>query len=109
MGTNALLKREQREVEIKELESGLPQLEEALKAATAAADIEREAEKAAKEAEAAAKAAAEAEKCNKVAPACMWRQTGGCKPDGTREESNDKQCNVTIPKGTSGFCDCDGD
>merc|ERR1712151_801463 len=66
------------------------------------------AKRAAEEAEKAAKAAAENEKCNKI-PLCMWRQTGGCKSDGDREATHDKPCNETVPKGTSGFCDCDGD
>lgn len=39
----------------------------------------------------------------------MWRQTGGCNPDGDREAAQDKTCIETLPLGSSGFCDCDGD
>lgn len=60
----------------------------------------------AKKAAEALSAAAEAKEGN---DACMWRQTGSCSPDGPREESKDKKCSAVIPKGDSGFCDCDGD
>ena len=35
-----------------------------------------------------------------------WIQTGGCKPDGTKEPWNNKPCNAVIPDGHSGFCEC---
>ena len=35
-----------------------------------------------------------------------WRQTGGCKPDGTREPDADKPCWETISSGASGYCEC---
>ena len=40
----------------------------------------------------------------------MWRQSGGCKSDGTqREPFNNKSCSTSIPTGYSRFYDCDGD
>merc|ERR1719265_2868391 len=44
-----------------------------------------------------------------VTEGCMWRQTKECKPDGPREDFLDKNCHKKISKGSSGFCDCDGD
>ena len=35
-----------------------------------------------------------------------WRQTGGCVPNGPREPQHDKPCNVDIPGGASGYCQC---
>lgn len=40
---------------------------------------------------------------------CMWRQTALCSPNGKREPGKDVSCELAIPKGVSGFCDCDGD
>jgi len=106
----AILQRQEREVEIKQLESELPALEEALKQVTQLANVEREAEKAAKEAEEVAKAKNGTDMCKQVSPECMWRQTGGCTPDGSnREADKDKVCSETLPLGASGFCDCNGD
>jgi len=102
-------KRQHREVEIKELESQLPALEEALKQATQLANVEREAEKAAKEAKEAAELKDVVEQCKVTSPQCMWRQTGACNPDGDREADKDQTCFATIQLGASGFCDCDGD
>merc|ERR1719265_2099095 len=44
-----------------------------------------------------------------VTEGCMWRQTNACKPDGPREAKLDKNCHKKISKGSSGFCDCNGD
>jgi len=91
--------------EMEVLDADLPALESALEGHKQAADLEREAEAAEtakKEAEEAAKKAAEG-------PACMWRQTTGCAPDGEREAEHDHPCSEGTPKGNSGFCDCDGD
>ena len=41
--------------------------------------------------------------------ACMWRQTGGCAPDGEREPEGDKACDATVPRGASGYCECGGE
>lgn len=100
---SALVEREAWKGEIQQLAAALPTLEEALKVAEVAANEERAAQKAAEDA---AKAAEEAE--NSTSP-CMWRQTGGCTPTGTREPQHDKRCYATVPAGSSGFCDCDGD
>ena len=40
--------------------------------------------------------------------ACQWRQTGGGRKSGLRESTNDKDCNVKVSWGASGFCDCTG-
>lgn len=104
-----MLQRQEREVDIKQLESELPALEEALKQATELANVEREAAKAVREAEEAAKAKEAPDKCKEVPAECMWRQTGGCSPTSEREEAKDKSCSETVPLGDSGFCDCDGD
>ena len=37
-----------------------------------------------------------------------WRQTGDCRPDGPREPYNDRDCNVVIERGNSGYCECAG-
>ena len=37
-----------------------------------------------------------------------WRQTGNCTADGPREDSRDLACNVVVPAGVSGFCECGG-
>jgi len=37
---------------------------------------------------------------------CRWRQTGGCRPDGPREPSGDRECGANISPGSSGFCEC---
>lgn len=37
---------------------------------------------------------------------CFWRQSGGCRWDGPREESNDKGCCYIIADGWSGYCEC---
>ena len=37
---------------------------------------------------------------------CFWRQTGGCRWDGPREEHNDKICCDKILEGWSGYCEC---
>ena len=37
-----------------------------------------------------------------------WRQTGGCDPDGVREESADRECDDTVASGASGYCLCGG-
>jgi len=39
---------------------------------------------------------------------CMWRQTGGCDPDGPREPKKDRSCTRAIPGRDSGYCDCNG-
>lgn len=93
----AIQDRDQWRNELEKLKGQLPELEKVLSEAKAAADVER------------AAAAAEAANLTGAAAACMWRQTGGCSPTGEREPSNDKLCNVVIPAGSSGFCDCDGD
>lgn len=36
-----------------------------------------------------------------------WRQTGGCDPDGDREPEGDRPCSEKIPRGASGFCECE--
>jgi len=104
--------REKLSADLDTLDAGLPALESSVEVAKVAADAQREAEAAIKaQEEAAATAKKEAEDAAKVAkfPNCQWRQTGGCKPDGEREATNDKPCTDTVPSGTSGFCDCDGD
>ncbi len=35
-----------------------------------------------------------------------WRQTGGCDPDGPREEFADLPCGTVIELGRSGYCEC---
>ena len=35
-----------------------------------------------------------------------WRQTGGCDPDGPREEARDAPCDEIVGRGRSGFCEC---
>ena len=35
-----------------------------------------------------------------------WRQTGGCDPNGPWEHQFDKPCDVDIPSGASGYCQC---
>ena len=35
-----------------------------------------------------------------------WRQTGGCDPNGPREETRDAPCDETVGRGRSGFCEC---
>lgn len=47
--------------------------------------------------------------CSSVTPSCMWRQTGSCTSTGPREPKQDQICGDKIPKGSSGFCDYDGD
>jgi len=37
-----------------------------------------------------------------------WRQTGGCQPDGPREESLDQTCDQVVSPGVSGYCECAG-
>ena len=37
-----------------------------------------------------------------------WRQTGGCDPLGPRESAADLDCSTQVPRGSSGFCECDG-
>ena len=37
-----------------------------------------------------------------------WKQTGGCTPDGPREEHSDLNCVDEVPAGASGYCDCGG-
>ena len=42
-----------------------------------------------------------------ILDACVaWRQTGGCNPDGRREQKRDKTCTETIRKRWSGYCEC---
>merc|ERR1712008_516502 len=44
-------------------------------------------------------------------PPCTWRATGNCTWNGPREPwRDDDDCNAAIPscKGTSGWCDCNG-
>ena len=36
-----------------------------------------------------------------------WRQTAGCYPSGARETQNDRDCEVDIPTGISGYCECE--
>jgi len=81
--------------EIRQLEEQLPQLEAALEAAKAAANVERE-------------MAVAAEKA-RGGTGCRWRQTSACSPTGQREPSMDETCDSEISMGNSGFCDCDGD
>lgn len=38
-----------------------------------------------------------------------WRQTGGCDPDGLREPEGDRGCDDVVPKGASGFCECENE
>jgi len=35
-----------------------------------------------------------------------WKQTGGCDPDGMREESKDLSCRKAVQQGSSGYCLC---
>jgi len=35
-----------------------------------------------------------------------WRQTGDCNPHGRREPDSDKSCLLEIPRGMSGYCEC---
>ena len=47
--------------------------------------------------------------CARVAShyACQgWRQTANCTADGAREESRDLPCDVVVPAGVSGYCEC---
>eukprot|EP01062_Namystynia_karyoxenos_P056771 TRINITY_DN4769_c1_g1_i1.p1 TRINITY_DN4769_c1_g1~~TRINITY_DN4769_c1_g1_i1.p1 ORF type:complete len:916 (+),score=177.71 TRINITY_DN4769_c1_g1_i1:66-2750(+) len=37
---------------------------------------------------------------------CQWRQTRGCRPQGTREPQNDLPCGAAVPPGASGWCEC---
>lgn len=37
-----------------------------------------------------------------------WRQTRGCTAEGAREPGGDAGCDVVIPAGRSGFCECSG-
>ena len=37
-----------------------------------------------------------------------WRQTTKCDPNGIRDPLDDKACDVPIPPGASGFCECFG-
>jgi len=37
-----------------------------------------------------------------------WRQTGGCSATGRREPNNDKDCQIQIQPGASGYCECEG-
>eukprot|EP01062_Namystynia_karyoxenos_P051544 TRINITY_DN40541_c0_g1_i1.p1 TRINITY_DN40541_c0_g1~~TRINITY_DN40541_c0_g1_i1.p1 ORF type:complete len:972 (+),score=217.24 TRINITY_DN40541_c0_g1_i1:56-2917(+) len=37
---------------------------------------------------------------------CMWRNTGSCSPEGTREPQFDRDCTAPVPSGASGFCAC---
>jgi len=39
---------------------------------------------------------------------CRWLQTTGCTPDGPRDPSGDRSCDVTLTSADAGFCDCDG-
>ena len=40
-------------------------------------------------------------------PECIkWRQTGGCKPEGSHEPGNDKECSALIQGKASGYCEC---
>mmetsp|Transcript_70919 Transcript_70919/g.123038 ORF Transcript_70919/g.123038 Transcript_70919/m.123038 type:complete len:542 (+) Transcript_70919:93-1718(+) len=91
--------------EIDQLNVHLKDLQAAFDEAKAAADIERAAEEEKRKAEEAAKKASE----NATGTVCMWRQTAGCDPSGSREASNDKPCTEFIVAGSSGYCDCDGD
>mmetsp|Transcript_115493 Transcript_115493/g.200503 ORF Transcript_115493/g.200503 Transcript_115493/m.200503 type:complete len:544 (-) Transcript_115493:167-1798(-) len=90
--------------EIDQLNVHLKDLQAAFDEAKAAADIERAAEEEKRKAEEAAKKASE----NATGTVCMWRQTAGCDPSGSREASNDKPCTEFIVAGSSGYCDCDG-
>jgi len=90
--------------DMESLKSELTPIETALEAAKALADEERKVEADRKAAEEAAKP-----KPKSGPEGCMWRQTSGCVADGEREASNDKACSEGIPKGNSGFCDCNGD
>lgn len=36
----------------------------------------------------------------------MWRQTGGCDPNGPHESRNDRRCREEVPAGSSGYCEC---
>lgn len=101
----ALVERDGYADEIKKLESERPALEEELKALKVDADKEREEKKKREEAERAAK---DADSKAWDDEACRWRQTGGCDPHGEREAHNDKKCNEHIAKGSSGYCDCNG-
>jgi len=92
--TAALVEQQGWKAEIAQLQKDLPALEGALATAKVAADAERE---------------AAIQESLKSSGGCVWRQTGGCKPDGPLEPANDKACNATIPTGASGFCDCDAD
>ena len=43
---------------------------------------------------------------NAKATCAGWKQTGGCSPHGANEHAHDKACNVQIPQGDSGYCEC---
>ena len=36
----------------------------------------------------------------------MWRQTGGCDPNGPRESDADRHCHEVVHAGNSGYCEC---
>jgi protein kinase C substrate 80K-H len=98
--------------DLENLKKELSPLESNVAELKVAADAERKEEEAKKAAEAAAKAAEDAAATaaeSSAYPNCQWRQTSGCAPDGEKESANDKPCSEGIPKGNSGFCDCDGD
>ena len=43
-----------------------------------------------------------------VASKCVyWRQSSGCNPDGKREPTQDLGCDVAVPAGASGYCECE--
>merc|ERR550532_3624009 len=46
-----------------------------------------------------------------AAARCKWRSTANCSVDGEREPERDTDCSFELPwcKGTSGWCDCNGD
>jgi len=101
----ALVEREAFAKEVKKLEAALPALEEKANSLKGEADKEREIQRKLDEEK---RAAENKDKDVWDSQACRWRQTGGCKPDGDREAHNDKKCQESIAKGSSGYCDCDG-
>jgi len=43
-----------------------------------------------------------------VTGSCMFRRTGGCSPRGRRQAWFDRSCRLSLSRGDSGFCDCNG-
>ena len=55
-----------------------------------------------------AKAQAKAKAPSGDSKCVMWRQTSDCSANGKRQSANDRACSMTIKKGSSGYCECEG-